>query len=427
MALIKTIPITRLKTNNGQIEGLPKNPRFIRDERFDKLKQSIKELPSMLELRELIVYPQNGHFVTIGGNMRLRAAKDLNHTELPCKVLDVKTPVSQLREIAIKDNIGFGQDDYDLLANEWDDEELTRWGMEIPELDEPEGELIDAEPQIDKAAELNKKWKVKTGDLWQIGEHRLLCGDSTKREDVERLMGQERFDICITSPPYNGGGKAGFKTDYYGKTKQFYQDEHVDDRTEQEWIEFCEEILFRCGEIARDDLSVIVWNVMYNANCRSGYGQVMFRGVQPFTVKETICWDKGHGFPSASKGILSRNWELIFVLSKGEKYHTTQGEDEPRWCKWQVARPDEQADDHKATFPTELATRALSEFSQTSAVCYEPFAGSGTTLVACQNLNRKCYAIEISENYCAVVLERMQTAFPEIEIKRGESREKAKI
>jgi ParB-like chromosome segregation protein Spo0J len=83
----KTIPITKIQTNNGQIAGLPKNPRFIRDERFAKLKQSIEDLPSMLELRELIVIPQNGHFVTIGGNMRLRAAKDLGFKELPRELL----------------------------------------------------------------------------------------------------------------------------------------------------------------------------------------------------------------------------------------------------------------------------------------------------------------------------------------------------
>lgn len=130
----QTIAITKLQTNNGQIAGLPKNPRFIRDARFEALKKSIADLPSMLDLRELIVVPQNGHFVTVGGNMRLRAAKDLGFADLPCKILDADTPIETLAEIAIKDNVGFGQDDFDLIANEWTDFPLEDWGLEIPEL-----------------------------------------------------------------------------------------------------------------------------------------------------------------------------------------------------------------------------------------------------------------------------------------------------
>jgi len=403
------IKVSTLKKN-------PNNPRQIRGEKLALLKKSVTEFDKMMSLRPIIVDENN---VVLGGNMRLAAIKALGHKEIPdewVKRVDDLTE-DEKREFIIKDNAGFGEWDWDVIANEWSDLPLADWGLDVPgfEAVEAVGEA-DAEPQTDKAAELNKKWGVASGDLWQIGEHRLVCGDSTKRDDVERLMGGDSFDLCFTSPPYNAGKGKGYKSDYNGKVASFYQDDS-DDRTEEEWIEFCEEILFRCGEYVRDDASVIAWNVMYNANCRSGYGQVMFRGVHPFTVKETICWDKGNGFPSASKGILSRNWELVFILSKGEKYNTTQGDNEVRWGKWNIPRP-EQGENHKATFPTELAAQAIEDFSFKGATVYEPFAGSGTTLVACQNLNRKCYAIEISENYCAVILERMATAFPDIEIKK---------
>jgi len=128
--MTKSIPIKLLQTNNGQIEGLPKNPRFIKDARFEAMKRSIEALPEMLELRELIVYPQNGHYVVIGGNMRLRAAIALDHAEMPCKVLSPDTPPATLAEIVIKDNVGFGQDDWDILANEWTDYPLEDWGLE---------------------------------------------------------------------------------------------------------------------------------------------------------------------------------------------------------------------------------------------------------------------------------------------------------
>lgn len=119
-----------LEVNKGQIEGLPKNPRFIRDTRYEQLKKSIEDAPEMLSLRELIVMPHGKKYVVIGGNMRLRACLDLGYTEIPCKVLDSDTPAEKMREYAIKDNNGFGQDDWDALANEWDEEELKGWGME---------------------------------------------------------------------------------------------------------------------------------------------------------------------------------------------------------------------------------------------------------------------------------------------------------
>lgn len=140
MAETKNIHIKELEVNKGQIEGLPQNPRFIKDERFTALKKSIEDAPEMLALRELIVYPHNGKFVIIAGNMRFRACKELGYKEIPCKVLPEDTPVEKLREYTIKDNIGFGADDWDLIANEWDIDELDGWGMELPDFELNAGE-----------------------------------------------------------------------------------------------------------------------------------------------------------------------------------------------------------------------------------------------------------------------------------------------
>jgi ParB-like chromosome segregation protein Spo0J len=118
--------------NTGQIEGLPKNPRIIRDEKFAKLKKSIEDDPEMLELRELLVYPHGDRYVVIGGNMRLRAMIECGHREAPCKVLDKSTPVAKLRAYATKDNVPFGEFDWDALANEWDAAELSDWGLDLP-------------------------------------------------------------------------------------------------------------------------------------------------------------------------------------------------------------------------------------------------------------------------------------------------------
>ena len=134
---IRNLKLSELEYNEGQFYGLPKNPRWIRDARFEALKKSIEDAPEMLELRELLIYPLSdleGHedkFIVIGGNMRLRACRELGYTEVPCKVLPLETPVKKLREYAIKDNEAFGQNDFDVLANEWDMEELQEFGMEL--------------------------------------------------------------------------------------------------------------------------------------------------------------------------------------------------------------------------------------------------------------------------------------------------------
>ena len=128
----KSLSISKLKSNTGQIDGLPANPRVIRDEKFQKLVKSIQDDPEMLELRELIVVPSGKIFVVIAGNMRLRAMESLGYKEAPCKVLDADTPVEKLKAYTIKDNVGFGEHDWEQLANEWDAAELGEWGLDLP-------------------------------------------------------------------------------------------------------------------------------------------------------------------------------------------------------------------------------------------------------------------------------------------------------
>lgn len=130
--MIQTIQIALLDFNKGQLKGLPKNPRFFRDYRYEAMKKSIAESPEMLELRELIVFPYpEGRYVVVCGNLRLRACKELGYKELPCKVLDPSTEAKKLREYATKDNVNFGENDMDVMANEWDKDELQDWGVEF--------------------------------------------------------------------------------------------------------------------------------------------------------------------------------------------------------------------------------------------------------------------------------------------------------
>lgn len=190
----KNIDIKKIVPNNGQIDGLPKNPRQIRDFRFEKLKKSISDAPEMLSLRELIVFPHDDKFIIIAGNMRYRACQELKIKELPCKILDENTPVEKLREYAIKDNENFGEYDFDILANEWDAEELTEWGVELPtdwgaDLGEKEYATKELNPEdFDDKVEIKLHFKQEE---WQFINNALSKIDASKENAILKLLKYE--------------------------------------------------------------------------------------------------------------------------------------------------------------------------------------------------------------------------------------------
>ena len=138
MAQQREIELTKLTPNEGQVPGLPSNPREITRDALDKLVRSIQECPEMLEYRELLVYPYNGSLVIIGGNMRYRALMELGIKTAYIKELPADMPVDKLREITLKDNIAYGKWDWDELANQWDDAPLADWGMPVWEQEQQE-------------------------------------------------------------------------------------------------------------------------------------------------------------------------------------------------------------------------------------------------------------------------------------------------
>lgn len=215
----KTIKLSDLHLNTGQIKDVPKNPRFIKDERYEALKKSIEDDPEMLQLRELVAYDNNGELVVILGNMRYRAMKELGYKDAPVKVLPTETDAKKLRAYIQKDNIAFGQNDWDLLGNEWDVEELQDFGLEcdfLTDLDIDKGNenTMDnvQEDDFDPDSVQEDEIEVKLGDIFQLGNHRLMCGDSTKEEFVNALCDEKQMDMLLTDPPYN--------VDYTGKSSE---------------------------------------------------------------------------------------------------------------------------------------------------------------------------------------------------------------
>ena len=130
---ITMLPMSAIEINNGQLKGLPKNPRLVKNAKYDKLKESITNYPEMLSWRSLLVYPlDNGKYIIVGGNMRYRAMKELGHNEAPVFIIPKETPIEKIKAYTILDNNGFGKWDWDLLANEWDTAQLTSWGVDLP-------------------------------------------------------------------------------------------------------------------------------------------------------------------------------------------------------------------------------------------------------------------------------------------------------
>ena len=389
---MKRVPISQVIPN-------PTNPRIIKDDKFKKLVKSIEEFPQMLELRPIVV---DANMVVLGGNMRLKACIAAGLKEVPIIVADQLTD-AQKGEFIIKDNVGFGEWDWDLLANEWDVEALTDWGLELPFDNTP---VLEAE-EDDYEAPSEIKTDIVLGDLIEIGNHRLLCGDSTDSDAVARLMDGQKADMVFTSPPYNANTKAG-QGDIFNKKKsvKLYSDGYSDNLESSDYVNFASSVLNNCFLFTDGH---IFWNVSYNANSRFEYIQQIQNHLQ--YLIEQICWKKSSTIPF--KGSLMRDWEPIYVFSTNGNM---LGLDSVHSNHWEVNNTHSQQDNHKACFPIELPSRAI-RLNDSYKVIFEPFTGSGSTMVAAHQLNRKCYGMELDPKYCQVIVDRMHKLDPSLEIK----------
>jgi len=386
----------------------PNNPRLIKDDKFKKLCKSIQEFPEMLELRPIVV---NKDMIVLGGNMRLKACQEIGLTEVPIIVAENLTEEQQ-REFLIKDNVSGGEWDWDILANEWEVEQLEEWGLDVPINLETELEAV----EDDFNEEPPEEPITILGDLYEIGEHRLLCGDSTDSDQVAKLMNGEKADSCITSPPYNQGGGSGDLFSHGKRVESLYQND-FDNKSKEEYFDFSISILTNVLLILKPIHSV-VWNISYNAKSRDDYGKILFSEKNPFTIKETIIWNKGGSINLPQEGIYSRKCEFVFVMSNYDKYLTSQKYGDCRWNLWETKKIN-QLENHKATFSIEFAERAINELTIKENLIYEPFTGSGTTMVASHQLKRKCYGMELDPKYCDVIVKRMIKLDPSIKVKRN--------
>ena len=405
--MIEQNAITEVKV--GEIKANPNNPRIIKDDKFKKLVKSIQEFPEMLKLRPIVV---NDDMVVLGGNMRLKACKEAGLKTIPIIKASLLSEEQQ-KEFIVKDNVGYGEWDWDDLANNWDAEQLTDWGLDIPNF---EVEVLEAEEDNFAVPDGGIETDIVLGDLFEIGEHRLLCGDSTDSDQVAKLMNGENADMVFTSPPYNANASVN--------GKKLYQNNNLDNKSEEEYLIFLDEIKNSFYTILKSK-GIVCWNIMYNNNSRQSFIKNVNRFIESgLLLSETIIWKK-NAIP-LTKG-LSRAFEFIFIFQKDELDFSYQEKHSYNENLWEISNAKSQIESHKACFPVELPSNGIKLFTKENMVLFEPFTGSGTTMVAAHQLKRKCYGMELDPKYCQVIVDRMLKLDPTLTIKRNGERWQGKI
>ncbi len=354
------------------------NPRQIKKDDFERLKESIKSFPKMLDIREIVVDENNR---ILGGHQRAKALLANGEKEVNVKVVEGLSE-EEKREFVIRDNVQNGEWDFDVLANEWDDLPLDDWGIDLP--------IADIEEEIveDEAPEPPAEPKSKLGEIYQLGEHRLMCGDATNEKQVERLMDGVKTKLLLTDPPYGidvvkgnkvGGDKAFGKVGGWNIVKSKTYSAIIGDDT---------------TDTARANYDVAI-------TCTEN--QIIFGG-NYFTdflppSRCWIVWDKQNTGNFADA-------ELAWTsFDKGVRlYHYL-------WnglCREGSREVEGKTRVHPTQKPVGMLANVLKDFSEENDSILDCFGGSGSTLIACEQTGRKCFMMELDPHYVDVIIERWE-------------------
>ena len=410
----------------ADLKELPGNPRTIKKDQFEKLKTSIKDNSDYFEARPLILSNRTGELVILAGNQRYKASKALGLKEVPTVLLENLTEERE-KEIIIRDNVENGEWNIDMLANEWNPDDLIRWGVELPDI-QTTTEIIE-----DEAPEVNEQEpaKSKLGEIYQLGEHRLMVGDSTKAEQVAELMDGEQADLLVTDPPYNvdyANIKASVMKALHHRTdgKTISNDNFKDD---SEFQQFLIDSLGNANDALKDGGVFYIWHAdsqafsFWEATHQIGW-----------TVREILNWVKDR----LSMGRQDYQWQhepCLYGWKGGAGHYfidvrnlTTIFDDEKPVEELTNKELKELVANYRATIPTtiirenkptkseehptmkpvKLIAKLVGNSSRERERVLDIFGGSGTTMIACEQLNRICYMMELDPHYADVIIERWE-------------------
>jgi len=360
-----------MKLKAEQIVPNIQNPRYIKDENFRKLVQSIKDFPEMAEARPLVV---NKDYVILGGNMRFKAMLQAGWKEIPIKVVDWSE--DKQKEFIIKDNVSGGDWDWDLLANEWDATELEDWGLDLP------AKFGDEEVEEDEAPEVSKDPPQSVlGAVYQLGRHRVMCGDSTDIEAVETLLDGSKADFVFTDPPYGVNFQSNMRT----KSEKF--------------------------DVLKNDDVIDIDGVVTASEYSTGWmlictsWKVLKQWLDKLEVfgnpQNIIIWDKGGGGIGDLKHSLLTDYEVILAYNRGAEITGKR-----IGSVWDIGKDGSSTYAHPTQKPVGLVGLALQTFSRASDKVLDVYLGSGSTLIACEQTDRTCYGMELDPQYVDVIRKR---------------------
>jgi site-specific DNA-methyltransferase (adenine-specific) len=365
------------------VKSNPNNPRIIKDDKFKKLVASIQEFPKMLEIRPIVV---NDDMIVLGGNMRLKACIHAGLKEVPIiKVSDLTE--QEQKQFIIKDNVSGGEWDWNMLANEWDAEELDAWGLDVPDF----GKELEAEEDDFEAPEGGIETDIVLGDLFEIGEHRLLCGDSTDSNSLDLLLENKKPELLLTDPPYG--------IDY---GNQLIKGEEFKEKTNKHgWRNFGNPE----WDKSKPENGVLQYLCQITENQIIWGGNYFTDDLNP--TMGWLIWDKG---------------QRDFSLADGEMAWTSFN-NALRIKEYARAKANREEKNHPTQKPIEIMSWCLEYADRHSKseikLVLDPYLGSGSTMVTCHQLERKCYGMELDPKYCQVIVDRMRKLDPTIKIKRN--------
>ena len=384
-----------------------RNPRK-NDHAVDKVAAAIKEFG----FRVPIVAKSDG--LVVDGHLRLKAAKKLGLDEVPVILADDMTDAQiQAFRLSVNKVSELADWDMDLLKLELQDLDavdfdLSLTGFDLDEIasltaDEPTEGLTDE----DAVPDAPEHPVTVEGDVWLLGRHRLMCGDSTSIDAVERLMDGVKADFCFTSPPYNAAMTSAQMHSSVPKAGAggLYVGGYSDDKTSDEYVQFNADIITALASVAAPDF-VCCYNINYNKNSPSEYIDVIASAKKSIPLVETIVWEKAMAV-SLQGDNLTRIYEFIFVLCAG-RFKINKNRTECLRNLWKISNIGANHESHKACFPLALVEEGIKNFCPHGGSIVEPFAGTGTTAIAAEKMGCTSFNMELDPKYCDVIIKRWQ-------------------
>ena len=399
------------------------NPRKATKKQEDNLKKSLEKFGVV---EPIVFNKQTGCIV--GGHFRIRELKKLGYTEVECVIVDL--PIEDEKELNIRLNANTGEWDWDLIETEWDTDTLIEWGLEIPEGDEPFGNETAEAKEDDFDTTPPEVAKTVIGDLYEIGKHRVLCGDSTDVAAVAKLMQGELADMVMTDPPYNVNYESGSHTKIEN-----------DNISNEEFYTFLLLFYTAFADVTKAGGAWYVWHAdLESINFRKAFKDsglllkeiliwvknALVMGRQDYHWKHEPCiygWKEGaaHYFTDdRTKTTVIEDVIDIKKLKKDElvKILTEVMSDKTKTTVLHHDKPS-RSDLHPTMKPILLLAPLIENSSKQGWLVADPFLGSGSTMVAAHQLKRKCYGMEISPQYTDVIVKRMLNLDSTLRVKRN--------